>query len=152
MRATFMYGAGDIRVDTVPDPVIKEPIDADVRVVLSCICGSDLHPYHNLPASSQGTPMGHEFLGVVEELGSQVSGLKVGNLVLAPFAFQDSTCEFCREGCRPRAGTAGSSRPTAPAAGRPKRSAFRRLRHVGEASGGGRFGAAAGPAATVGGG
>jgi threonine dehydrogenase-like Zn-dependent dehydrogenase len=98
MRATFMYGAGDVRVDTVPDPVIKEPTDAVVRVVLSCICGSDLHPYHNLPASQQGTPMGHEFLGVVEELGSQVSGLAVGDLVVAPFAYQDNTCEFCREG------------------------------------------------------
>jgi threonine dehydrogenase-like Zn-dependent dehydrogenase len=98
MRATFMYGAGDVRVDTVPDPVIKEPTDAVVRVVLSCICGSDLHPYHNLPASQHGTPMGHEFLGVVEELGSQVSGLAVGDLVVAPFAYQDNTCEFCREG------------------------------------------------------
>jgi threonine dehydrogenase-like Zn-dependent dehydrogenase len=98
MRATFMYGAGDVRVDTVADPVIKEPTDAVVRVVLSCICGSDLHPYHSLPASDQGTPMGHEFLGVVEELGADVTGLRRGDLVVAPFAFQDNTCDFCREG------------------------------------------------------
>jgi threonine dehydrogenase-like Zn-dependent dehydrogenase len=69
-----------------------------VRVVPSCICGSHLHPYHNLPSPPQGTPMGHEFLGVVEELGPQVSGLKVGDLVVAPFAFQDNNCEFCPEG------------------------------------------------------
>src|SRR4051794_34306673 len=98
MRASFMYGAGDVRVETVPDPLQREPTDAIVRVLLSCICGSDLHPYHTLAASDRGTPMGHEFLGVVEELGSQVSGLKVGDLVVAPFAYEDNTCEFCQEG------------------------------------------------------
>ncbi|MEH0939176.1 zinc-binding dehydrogenase [Micromonospora psammae] len=98
MRATLMYGAGDVRVEEVPDPVLQEPTDAIVRVVRTCICGSDLHPYHTMPASGQGSPMGHEFLGVVEELGSEVAGLKRGALVVAPFAFQDNTCDFCREG------------------------------------------------------
>jgi threonine dehydrogenase-like Zn-dependent dehydrogenase len=93
-----MYGAGDVRVENVPDPKIQNPTDAIVRVVRSCICGSDLHPYHNLPASGEGAPMGHEFLGVVEELGSKVSGLNRGDLVVAPFAFADNTCVFCREG------------------------------------------------------
>jgi threonine dehydrogenase-like Zn-dependent dehydrogenase len=93
-----MYGAGDVRVENVPDPKIQNPTDAIVRVVRSCICGSDLHPYHNLPASGEGAPMGHEFLGVVEELGSEVSGLNRGDLVVAPFAFADNTCVFCREG------------------------------------------------------
>ena len=92
-----MYGAGDVRVD-VPDATITEPTDALVRVVRSCICGSDLHPYHSLPATPEGRPMGHEFLGVVEELGSDVSGLRKGDLVVAPFAVSDGTCEFCREG------------------------------------------------------
>ncbi|MEU4546264.1 zinc-binding dehydrogenase [Nonomuraea dietziae] len=98
MRATFMYGAGDVRVENVPDPVIQHPTDAVVRIVRSCVCGSDLHPYHSLPASEQGTPMGHEFLGVIEELGGEVSGFKRGDLVVAPFAYSDNTCGFCREG------------------------------------------------------
>ncbi|MFD3913879.1 alcohol dehydrogenase catalytic domain-containing protein [Streptomyces sp. NPDC058603] len=98
MRATFMYGPGDVRVENAPDPVLRQPTDAVVRIVRACICGSDLHPYHNIPASEQGTPMGHEFLGVVEELGSDVAGLRRGDLVVAPFAFADNTCDFCREG------------------------------------------------------
>nr|WP_308168098.1 alcohol dehydrogenase catalytic domain-containing protein [Nonomuraea sp. NEAU-A123] len=71
---------------------------AIVRIVRSCICGSDLHPYHDLPASQQGIPMGHEFLGVIEDLGTEVSGLKRGDLVVAPFAYADNTCDLCREG------------------------------------------------------
>lgn len=98
MRATLMYGAGDVRMENVPDPVLEQPTDAIVRVVRACICGSDLHPYHNMPASEHGTPMGHEFIGIVEDLGSQVPGLQHGDLVVASFAYQDNTCEFCREG------------------------------------------------------
>jgi len=98
MRATLMYGAGDVRVEDVPDPVLHEPTDAIVRVVRTCICGSDLHPYHDMPASAHGTRMGHEFLGVVEELGPSVAGLEKGDLVVASFAYQDNTCQFCREG------------------------------------------------------
>ncbi|GGT27895.1 IMP dehydrogenase [Streptomyces chromofuscus] len=93
-----MYGAGDVRVEQAPDPVLERPTDAVVRVVRACVCGSDLHPYHTMPASDEGTPMGHEFLGVVEELGSEVAGLKRGDLVVAPFAYADNTCAFCREG------------------------------------------------------
>jgi threonine dehydrogenase-like Zn-dependent dehydrogenase len=93
-----MYGAGDVRVETVPDPKLQQPTDAVVRVVLTCVCGSDLHPYHSMPASEQGVPMGHEFIGVVEELGAEVSGLRAGNLVVAPFAYADNSCGFCREG------------------------------------------------------
>lgn len=98
MRATFMYGAGDVRVTDVPDPVVKHPTDALVRVVASCICGSDLHPYHNRPADTQGSSMGHEFLGVVEDTGRDVTTVKRGDLVIAPFAWSDGTCDFCREG------------------------------------------------------
>jgi threonine dehydrogenase-like Zn-dependent dehydrogenase len=98
MRATFMYGAGDVRVHDAPDPVLQQPTDAIVRIVRSSVCGSDLHPYHNMPVSEQGSPMGHEFLGVVEELGGDVSGLKRGDVVVAPFAWADNTCDFCREG------------------------------------------------------
>ncbi|WP_208596863.1 zinc-binding dehydrogenase [Pseudoclavibacter helvolus] len=98
MKATFMYAAGDVRVETVADPAIQQPNDAIVRVTQACICGSDLHPYHSMQASEQGSPMGHELIGIVEEIGTSVSTLKVGDFVIAPFAFQDNTCVFCREG------------------------------------------------------
>jgi threonine dehydrogenase-like Zn-dependent dehydrogenase len=98
MKATFMYGAGDVRVETVPDPIIQAPTDAIVRVVRACVCGSDLHPYHSMPASDAGTPMGHEMIGIVEDIGAAVTTLKKGDFVVAPFAFQDNTCVFCREG------------------------------------------------------
>jgi threonine dehydrogenase-like Zn-dependent dehydrogenase len=98
MRATLMYGAGDVRVENVPEPVIREPTDAVVRVLLSCICGSDLWPYGSMPPSERGQRMGHEFLGVVEDTGAEVSGLKAGDVVLAPFVWADNTCDFCREG------------------------------------------------------
>lgn len=98
MRATLMYGAGDVRVENVPDSVIKEPTDALVRVTASCICGSDLHPYHSMPSDQGPVYMGHEFIGVVEDTGSGVSTLNKGDLVVAPFAFSDGTCQFCRAG------------------------------------------------------
>ncbi|WP_250280161.1 alcohol dehydrogenase catalytic domain-containing protein [Frankia sp. Cppng1_Ct_nod] len=98
MRATFMFGAGDVRVEDVPDAKLHEPTDAVVRVVLACVCGSDLHPYHSMSPTDEGVPMGHEFLGVVEEVGAQVTGLAPGDFVVSPFAFSDNTCAFCREG------------------------------------------------------
>jgi len=98
VKATFMYGAGDVRVETVPDPVIQQPTDAIVRVIRSCICGSDLHPYHSMAATEQGMPMGHELIGVIEEIGTSVTTLTTGDFVVAPFAFSDNTCSFCREG------------------------------------------------------
>ena len=93
-----MYGAGDVRVEDVPDPTVQEPTDAVVRVLRSGICGSDLWAYGSMPASEQGRRMGHEFLGVVEEIGSDVSRLKAGDLVVAPFVWADNTCDFCAEG------------------------------------------------------
>ena len=98
MRAAYLYGAGDVRVIDVPDPAVKHPTDAVVRVIRSCICGSDLHPYHNKPATGEGTSMGHEFLGIVQDTGPEVSTVKPGDLVIAPFAWSDGTCDFCREG------------------------------------------------------
>ncbi|TCC23823.1 zinc-binding dehydrogenase [Kribbella speibonae] len=98
MRATYMYGAGDVRVVDVPDPIIKEPTDAIVRVVRACVCGSDLHPYHSMAATADGRSMGHEFVGVVEETGDDVTTVKAGDFVTAPFAWSDGTCDFCREG------------------------------------------------------
>jgi threonine dehydrogenase-like Zn-dependent dehydrogenase len=93
-----MYGAGDVRVEKLPDPTVQAPTDAVVRVVRACVCGSDLHPYHSMPASEEGRLMGHEFIGVVEEVGSEVATIKRGDFVIAPFAWFDNTCEFCREG------------------------------------------------------
>lgn len=98
MRATLIYGAGDVRVEDVPDPVVREPADAVVRVLRSCVCGSDLWPYASMPASERGSRIGHEFLGVVEEIGSDVSGPRVGDVVVAPFVWADNTCDFCVEG------------------------------------------------------
>jgi threonine dehydrogenase-like Zn-dependent dehydrogenase len=93
-----MYGAGDVRVENVPDPVLTEPTDAVVRVLRSCICGSDLWPYGSLAPTAHGRRMGHEFLGVVEDIGREVSGLKRGDVVVAPFVWADNTCDFCAEG------------------------------------------------------
>jgi threonine dehydrogenase-like Zn-dependent dehydrogenase len=93
-----MYGAGDVRVIDVPDPIVKEPTDAIVRVVRACVCGSDLHPYHSMAAAPDGSSMGHEFVGVVEEVGADVRTVKVGDFVIAPFAWSDGSCDFCREG------------------------------------------------------
>ncbi|MDO8105956.1 alcohol dehydrogenase catalytic domain-containing protein [Isoptericola sp. b441] len=98
MRATVMYGAGDVRVETVPDPSIVEPTDAIVRSVRACICGSDLHPYHSLQQLPQGATMGHELIGVVEEVGSAVTKVAKGDFVIVPFAFSDNTCPICQEG------------------------------------------------------
>jgi threonine dehydrogenase-like Zn-dependent dehydrogenase len=98
MRATVMYGAHDVRVETVPDPTLREPTDALVRITSSCICGSDLWPYGKMPASERGRRMGHEFIGIVEDTGADVAGVKKGDLVVAPFLWADNTCDFCREG------------------------------------------------------
>ncbi|MET0646552.1 MAG: alcohol dehydrogenase catalytic domain-containing protein, partial [Pyrinomonadaceae bacterium] len=98
MRATVMYGAGDVRVETVPDARIIEPTDALVAVTRACICGSDLWPYKTLEHTETGRRMGHEFVGLVEAVGSEVRAVKQGDLVVAPFAWSDGTCVFCQEG------------------------------------------------------
>jgi threonine dehydrogenase-like Zn-dependent dehydrogenase len=98
MKATLMYGAGDVRVHDVPDPVIQAPTDVVVRVAAAAICGSDLHPYRSMPTAEAGRRMGHEFLGVVEEVGKEVAGFKRGDLVLSPFTYADNTCFWCRKG------------------------------------------------------
>jgi threonine dehydrogenase-like Zn-dependent dehydrogenase len=98
MRATVMYAAGDVRVENVPDAVLQEPTDAVIRVTRACICGSDLWPYQTLAPSDGTRVMGHEAIGVVEELGSDVRTLKVGDVVIMPFAFSDGTCIFCEDG------------------------------------------------------
>jgi threonine dehydrogenase-like Zn-dependent dehydrogenase len=98
MRATVMYGAGDVRVEDVPDAAIVEPTDALLRVTRACICGSDLWPYNQMEHTDHGRRMGHEFIGVVEDAGADVRTVKRGDVVVAPFAWSDGTCLFCKEG------------------------------------------------------
>jgi threonine dehydrogenase-like Zn-dependent dehydrogenase len=93
-----MYGAGDVPVEDVADPRLQEPTDAVVRVVRSAICGSDPWPYRSMEAAEQGRRMGHELLGVVEDLGAEVAGLQRGDLVVTPSVWADNACDFCTEG------------------------------------------------------
>lgn len=98
MRATTIHGPGDIRIEDVPDPVIEQPTDAVVRVVRGCICGSDLWPYRGENPISPGDTIGHECIGVVEEVGSAVRNIGVGDFVIVPFDHCDNTCPHCRAG------------------------------------------------------
>lgn len=98
MRATVMYAAHDVRIERVPDARLVEPTDALLSVTRACICGSDLWPYNSMKPSETGNRMGHEFIGRVEEVGSDVRTIRKGDLVVAPFAWSDGTCEFCQHG------------------------------------------------------
>jgi threonine dehydrogenase-like Zn-dependent dehydrogenase len=98
MRATIMYGAGDVRVEDVPDAHLIDPTDALVRVTRAAICGSDLWPYTQMEHTESGRRMGHEFIGVVEAVGADVRTIQAGDLVLAPFLYSDGICVFCQEG------------------------------------------------------
>ena len=97
MRGVVMYGPGDVRVEEREDPRIIEPTDAIVRLTATCICGSDLWPYRGVEPVDH-TLMGHEYVGVVEEVGSEVSTVKVGDFVVGSFVISDNTCEICRSG------------------------------------------------------
>ncbi len=97
MKAAIFRGAGKIEAGVRPDPVIQEPTDAIVRVVRACVCGSDLWYYRGITPHPEGS-IGHEFIGVVEEIGSDVKTLHRGDFVIAPFAFSDGTCPNCRAG------------------------------------------------------
>ena len=100
MKASVYRGPRDIRVEEVPDAAIREPTDALVRVTHACVCGSDLWPYRGDLAIYGPAPArtGHEFMGVVEEVGPEVRTLRPGQRVIAPFAFSDGTCDRCRAG------------------------------------------------------
>ena len=98
MRATVMYEAGDVRIENVPDPQIIESTDAIIRVTRACVCGSDLWPYQKMERSDTGRVMGHEAIGVVEDVGKDVRTIKRGDFVIMPFAFSDGTCVFCHDG------------------------------------------------------
>jgi threonine dehydrogenase-like Zn-dependent dehydrogenase len=93
-----MYKAGDVRVENVPDARVVNPTDALVKVTRACICGSDLWPYKKMAPSGTGVVMGHEAVGVVEDVGKDVRKVKRGDFVVMPFAWSDGTCEFCAKG------------------------------------------------------
>jgi threonine dehydrogenase-like Zn-dependent dehydrogenase len=98
MRGAVLYAPGDVRVEDRPDPKILEPTDAIIRLSATCICGSDLWPYRGVEALDGATPMGHEYCGVVEEVGSAVTTLRPGQFVVGSFWASDNTCELCQAG------------------------------------------------------
>ncbi|GAC1345486.1 MAG: zinc-dependent alcohol dehydrogenase family protein [Candidatus Dormibacteria bacterium] len=98
MQASVFHAAGDIRIETVPDPAIVEPTDAIVRITRATICGSDLWSYRGVTTWEPGWRTGHEFVGVVDAVGDAVRSVKPGDAVITPFAYSDGTCEFCRRG------------------------------------------------------
>lgn len=98
MRATMIHDAGDIRLEQRPDPRIESPGDAVVRVVRTCVCGSDLWPYRGVQKTAAPHPIGHEFIGVVEDTGADVKTVRAGDFVISPFTDSDGTCVHCRNG------------------------------------------------------
>ena len=98
MRATTIHGPQDIRLTEVPDPRIERPTDAIVKVVAGCICGSDLWPYRGFNDVTAGDTIGHECVGVVEEVGAEVSSFRSGDFVVVPFDHCDNTCAHCAAG------------------------------------------------------
>jgi threonine dehydrogenase-like Zn-dependent dehydrogenase len=98
VKATIINGARSIELADVPDPAITQPTDAVVRVVASCICGSDLWPYRGVAKVEEPRRIGHEFIGLVEQAGPEVRTLRPGDFVIAPFAWADGTCAYCAEG------------------------------------------------------
>jgi threonine dehydrogenase-like Zn-dependent dehydrogenase len=115
MRAAVLYGPRDVRVDERPDPTIIEPTDAIIRLSVTCICGSDLWPYRGLNAAGDPAPMGHEYCGIVEEVGRAVTSVKPGQFVIGSFAASDNTCPHCRAGyqssCTHRQWVSGAQAP-----------------------------------------
>ncbi|MBB3085405.1 zinc-dependent alcohol dehydrogenase family protein [Geodermatophilus sabuli] len=102
MRGAVLHAPGDIRVEQRPDPRIERPTDAVIRLAATCVCGSDLWPYRGIEAVDGPAPMGHEYVGVVEEVGSEVTTLRPGQFVVGSFFASDNTCEICRAGYQSR--------------------------------------------------
>src|SRR6185437_10906501 len=98
MQGAVLYGQGDVRFEDRAEPTILAPTDAVIRIAATCVCGSDLWPYRGLQASSGPTPMGHEYCGVVEDVGSAVKSVKPGQFVVGSFFASDNTCPHCRAG------------------------------------------------------
>jgi len=101
MRGVIMYAPGDVRVEEREQPTIIEPTDAIIRLTATCICGSDLWPYRGIEKPDH-TPMGHEYVGVVEEVGADVKNVAVGDFVVGSFVASDNVCEICQAGYQSR--------------------------------------------------
>src|ERR1700760_3559318 len=102
MRGAMLYGKGDIRFEQRADPTITQPTDAIIKMSATCVCGSDLWDYRGINPIHQPTPMGHEYVGIVEEVGSQVTAIKPGQFLIRSFMASDNTCEICRTGFQSR--------------------------------------------------
>src|SRR6187431_1248220 len=115
MRGAVLYGPRDVRIDERPDPTIIEPTDAVIRLSATCICGSYLWPYRCVNAASEPTPMGHEYCGIVEEVGRAVTSIQPGQFVVGSFFASDNTCPHCKAGyqtsCQHRELVAGAQAP-----------------------------------------
>jgi threonine dehydrogenase-like Zn-dependent dehydrogenase len=98
MRGAVLHAPGDVRVEDRPDPEILRPTDAIIRLSATCVCGSDLWPYRGIEAVEGASPMGHEYVGIVEEVGAEVSTVRPGQFVVGSFFASDNTCEVCRSG------------------------------------------------------
>src|SRR4051794_10241322 len=98
MRGAILYAPGDVRLEERQDPKILEPTDAIIRLSATCICGSDLWPYRGIEAGDGPAPMGHEYVGIVEDVGADVTNIKPGQFVIGSFFASDNTCEICRSG------------------------------------------------------
>ena len=112
MRGAVMYAPGDVRVEDVNEPQILKPTDAIIRLSASCICGSDLWAYRGIESLDGPRPMGHEYAGIVEEVGSAVSSVKAGQFVVGSFFASDNTCEICRSGYQPSCPNSEAFGPT----------------------------------------
>jgi threonine dehydrogenase-like Zn-dependent dehydrogenase len=98
MRGAVLHAPGDVRVEDRPDPTIEKPTDAVIRLAATCVCGSDLWPYRGIEDVTGPAPMGHEYVGVVEEVGDEVRDIRPGQFVVGSFFASDNTCEICRAG------------------------------------------------------
>ncbi|MGW8633980.1 zinc-dependent alcohol dehydrogenase family protein [Streptomyces sp. NPDC055793] len=98
MRGAVIHAPGDVRFETLQDPKILKPTDAIIRTAVTCVCGSDLWPYRGAEPTEAPHPMGHEYVGFVEEVGSEVTAVKPGQMVVGSFATSDNTCANCRNG------------------------------------------------------
>ena len=98
MRGAILYGPRDVRFEERDAPTIIEPTDAVIRISATCVCGSDLWPYRGISPVAKPTPMGHEYCGIVEEVGSAVTSIKAGQFVIGSFFASDNTCPHCQAG------------------------------------------------------
>src|SRR5438093_4227513 len=98
MRGTVLYGTRDVRFEEVPEPKISKPTDAIVRLTATCVCGSDLWSYRGISPVNQPTPMGHEYCGLIEEVGNAVKTVRPGKFVIGSFFASDNTCSNCNFG------------------------------------------------------